>query len=49
MQVYVEKPKCTGMFTALTITLSGVQIKSQIGFCHVNGDVAPEADKWKGT
>lgn len=48
MQVYVEKPKCTGCAHCHDVCPVAVfEMKNRAGN-DVNTDVAPEQDQWKG-
>ena len=49
MQVYVEKPKCTGCAHCFDVCPVAVFEMHDRDGDKVNADVAPEAAKWKGT
>ncbi|MCL5675484.1 MAG: 4Fe-4S dicluster domain-containing protein [Candidatus Marsarchaeota archaeon] len=49
MQVYVEKQKCTGCSHCHDVCPVAVFAMKDRSAADVNGDVAPEDSKWKGT
>ena len=49
MQVYVEKPKCTGCAHCFDVCPVAVFEMKDRAAADVNNDVAPEDAKWKGT
>ena len=49
MQVYVEKPKCTGCSHCADVCPVAVFEMKERASPDVNNDVAPEAAKWKGS
>lgn len=48
MQVFVEKPKCTGCAHCFDVCPVAVFEMKQRSGPDANNDVAPEQDKWKG-
>ncbi|MCL5100686.1 MAG: ferredoxin [Candidatus Marsarchaeota archaeon] len=49
MQVYVDKPKCTGCAHCFDVCPVAVFEMKDRAAADVNNDVAPEDAKWKGT